>query len=420
MATRRHHNIRDAGFSLVELMVAMLVGTLLTLSVTTLLAEAEGRRRTLQSVDDMVQIGNYALYQVDRFIRSAGSGFASSYALSYGCKLDAVKSGTTLLPVPASALPAPFSGFPANINGAFRLTPALIVNNGSGFTNGSSDALILMSGASGYGEVPTTFTQAPTSTTLTLTGTLGFNNIYNTSVGDLLLLADQNSGAGIAPCLIEQVDLAGFSPSSTTSQVPLAGSYYTASGADVVLNSFSASGEAMNLGNPAGGNPPLFQILAVKEGSTSTNYALYSYDLLNISNPGVASVVADEVFEMHALYDVDTDGDSLPDAWVSADPASSSSIVKSVAYDAASLMTGTTAAAVALHNIKAIRIGLIIRSPLKEKDTIQAATTLSLFRDLTDINGAALTYTRTLAGAEINYRYRTLESTVPIRNSFFY
>ena len=42
-----------------------------------------------------------------------------------------------------------------------------------------------------------------------------------------------------------------------------------------------------------------------------------------------------------------------------------------------------------------------------------APAALTLFADL----GSALTYTRTLGSAERSYRYRTLESTIPLRNS---
>ena len=406
------------GFSLIELMVAMLVGTLLTLAVTTLLANAEARRRTLVSVDDMEQIGSYAMYQLDKFVRSAGSGFASSYALSYGCMLGAVKSGNVLMPVPATALPYPFSGSPANLNGSFRLAPVLIVHNGSA---NNSDALIVMSGSAGIGETPTTFGLAPSSTTLNLSTTLGFTNSDNTTAGDLLLVVDQNGAGGASPCLIEQVDNSpSFTPSATTTQVPLAGDYYTASGAGTTLNAFSALGEVMDLGNPAGGNPPLFQIIGVGAANstatdtTTTNFALYSYDLLNINNPGAVSALADQVFEMHALYYVDSDGDGVPDTWV---PADGSTSINGITYTAASLMTGTSAAATALHNIKALRIGLIIRSPLKQKEVVQAATSFSLFQD---VSGGALTYTLTLTSDDQKkFRYRTLETTIPIRNSFF-
>jgi type IV pilus assembly protein PilW len=58
-----------------------------------------------------------------------------------------------------------------------------------------------------------------------------------------------------------------------------------------------------------------------------------------------------------------------------------------------------------------VRIGLLLRSSMQEGSSVGPAS-LRLFTEL----GDDLTYTRTLSTAERRYRYRTLESTVPLRN----
>jgi len=132
---------------------------------------------------------------------------------------------------------------------------------------------------------------------------------------------------------------------------------------------------------------------------------LYTYDLLNISGTPLQAS-AENVFEMHALYGVDTNADGVIDAWVS--PSSGS-------YTVSALTAGTSTAAGLLKNIRAVRVGLILRTALPERSTVNAATTLTLFSDIS----TTLTYTRTLDSTEQHYRYRTIEATIPLRNNTF-
>ena len=142
----------------------------------------------------------------------------------------------------------------------------------------------------------------------------------------------------------------------------------------------------------------LSSFLMIGVGADNT---LFSYDLLQATNTPLLPIAAG-VFEMHALYGVDNDNNGTIDAWV--DPSSS------VTYSLAALMAGDQTAARLLQSIKAVRVGLITRTSLQERTTVAPAT-LTLFSDL------GLTHTRTLTDAERLYRYRTIESTIPIRNA---
>ena len=90
-------------------------------------------------------------------------------------------------------------------------------------------------------------------------------------------------------------------------------------------------------------------------------------------------------------------------------------------YTPANLTNGTVDAFKRLKTIKAIRIGLITRTALLEKVPATDAPnpispdSLVLFADI-----AALKVTRTL-NADVNseerrYRYKTIETTIPLRN----
>lgn len=100
---------------------------------------------------------------------------------------------------------------------------------------------------------------------------------------------------------------------------------------------------------------------------------------------------------MYALYGVSNDDGSI--TWTKA----------SGNYSPANL--GTTDGRRLLLSIKAIRIGLILRTSLLEKEEV-APETVSVFGDL----GEDLTISQEFSGEALRYRYRTLESTIPLRN----
>lgn len=385
------------GMTLIELMVALLIGMILTLAVFGVMASFEGKRRTLNSNADLDQAGTVAMYQIDRWVRSAGTGFAQASSYAYGCVLNAAKSNTQVLP--SGTLGTPFDAVNPGSTGVFRLAPLLILPEQTPITTTNyasskpSDVLVVMSGGAGSGNAPTLFSSTAAASLLTLANTVPFN------ASDLVLLADkQPASSGISACLLTQ---AGSSVSgSATTTMALGGKWYEATVNSRSVTDYPDSAVAMNLGNPSSGVQPSFQLVGV-----GGNNALYTYDLLGMVDAPLRQR-AQGVFEMHALYGVDTDGDGLVDLWVS--PTTSP-------YTVSELSAGTTTAATLLKNIRAVRIGLILRTSLPEKDAVKSSATLTLF---SDINSGALTYTRALTSDEQHYRYRTVEATIPLRNNF--
>ncbi|CAJ0775612.1 hypothetical protein LMG19083_00054 [Ralstonia psammae] len=397
---------RQTGLSLIELMVALVVSMVIVGAVFGLMSVSEGRKRTTTSVNDINQSGVFALYQLDKAIRSAGSGYSQNWPLTYGCHLNVNLSGDQILPSPAK-IPAPFSNLPTLLGG-FGLVPLLIVQNGTPLATGSSDALITMAGNAGYGEIPTEFSGTAPSISgsvvnLSLINTMTFN------AGNLVLVADRNNAKGnVQPCYVGQVQ-AAFTGSVAT-QLPLAGAYDASVGLDGNASSISATGVAMNLGNVGGGNLPGFGLYGV-----GANNTLMFYDLLQSAGNGYSAVpLADGVMEMHALYGIDPNNTGNV-SWQA----------PTGAFDATTLSNGTQTAAANLYAIKAVRIGLILRTSLPERaqqfvgggSAVTATGVVSpgplvLFADV-----PGLAYTRTLKGAEQNYRYRVLETTIPLRNT---
>lgn len=389
------------GMTLIELMVSLVVGSFLLVAVFGLMAGFEGQRRTLSAASGLDQTGSVAMFKLDQWIRSAGTGFTQASTYAYGCELFAAKSSSTLLPM-SGALPAPFASTNPGSTGVFRLAPVLIIPGGTtpGVSGSASDVLVLMSGGNNDGQTPSQLATSATAAQLSLTNTMGF------APSDLALVVDQqqSGSGGIANCLLTQVSSswAASSGTSVVTTLDLAGTWYAATVGSTSMTGYSSTAMALDLGGSgtSGTQTPSFQVVGVGDNNT-----LYAYDLLNLTGSPLQAV-ADNVFEMHALYGVDTDNDGKVDSWVS--PSSGS-------YTVSALMAGTQGAAVLLKNIKAVRVGLILRTALPERTQVTTASALTLFSDL----GTGVQVSRSLSSAEQNYRYRTVEATIPVRNNAF-
>lgn len=390
------------GMTLIEMMVVIVIGTILSLAVYGVLASAEGRKRSTTSVSDIEQTGGFAMQSLDALIRGAGAGFGQSglavgsvQAATYGCAVYAASNGARILPRTA-ALPAPFASVNPGTSGLFRLAPVLILPNqtspGDAGTR-SSDVLVVMASSSGGAEYVGVSTAAPTSAAMTLANTTGF------AAGDIVLVGDQpgsNGASGISPCMLQQV-ATGFVGGTATS-LSLGGSRYLGTIGSVSMTGYTDAAIVQSMGNITGGNPPIMQVLGVGDHST-----LFSYDLLqSTANP--LQPVSDGVFLLKARYGVSTGSDGKVDSWI--DPSATGS------FSLASLMDGSATAAESIKNIKAIKVGLIMRTSLRER-TVVGPESITLFADL----GDDLDYTVDLSSDERYFRYRSFELTIPLRNN---
>lgn len=384
-----------AGLSLIELLVSMAIGLVVTLAITSVLIRSESSKRSSTSVNDINQSGAYAAYVLDRVIRSAGSGFSQSWSTTYGCLLNVASGGTPVLPLPA-AIPAS-SAF-ANVTVQIRLAPLIIGKDRAdiaGQTRG--DVLMVMAGTAGVGESPQTV-QPGSVTTAQLSLPTGLGYV----TGDLLLLADKGVAAG---CAVDQVGN-GHAATDAGQVLPLAGTFHrdnSAYGADTI---------ALQLGRVAAvstgpTNPPEFKLYGVGPDST-----LVSYDLLKPPLPDAQ--ISDGIVEMRALYGLDTTGDGKLDSWVDA----------SGAYVDTLLTDGSAASQVKLRQIIAVRVGLILRTALKEKAKATGANAVVNVEGVdsasadsrTIFGGVDVSAFKRVRPDEAGYRFRTVESIIPLRN----
>ena len=380
------------GFSLVELLVSMAIGLVLTLAVTRVLLGSQEAKLTTTSVNDTNQNSNYLAFLLDRTIRSAGSGYAQR-GESFGCVLTAARSGTTILPR-STNFPAPF----ASISRTQRLAPVMVFR---GASVAGSDVIAVMTGTAGFGESASALVKAAgVSGQIQVPNTLGYR------ANDMVLLTD-----GLSPCMVQQVD-SGFTEVAEQN-LALGGIYANATIGTVNQTTFQDTGSsfALALGSApttttaASANPPEFKLFGV-----GANNTLFSYDMLRNDGGNTSVPVADGVVEMRAIFHVDSDGDGDADSWQNPGDATATGYTTAELLPVISGAAAPTAAAATnLRRIVALRVGLILRTSLPEKDNVAPAS-YTLFAGLPGET------TRNLTTAQRKYRHRVLEVTIPVRN----
>jgi len=379
---------RQRGMTMVELLVAMIIALSVTLAVTSLLIAGENHKRTTTSTNDADQTGAYAFNALDKVLRGAGSGFAESAYISdrgvMGCRLNAA----AILPR-AGAFPSPFASFLGGVAANLRMAPVLIGQGQS--ADGVSDVIMVMSGSDAAGGVPRQVTTPGSANTLILNNTVGFSS------SDLVVV----SQSGIPDCLLEEVASA---PPAGGNTLNLGSTYYT-SGTTTTITTLSASTSSYvtPLGNAAINNLQ-FMLFGV-----DTTHTLYSYDLLQnqnlVQNAGggdAATAIADGVYQLHAIYGIDTNGNGTQDAW--AGPGDANYTINTV------MITPAT-----MESIVSVRLSLLVRGEYYDKNLVTPAT-LTLFNGLTNAAGNPLSQVVNINATDRHYRYRLFEFTVPLRN----
>jgi type IV pilus assembly protein PilW len=231
----KRRSLRCRGFSLPELMVTMVIGLILMLAVSIMVARQESIRRGVSSGNDLTSNTGYAAYSLDRELRSAGAGFSQATAQSYGCRVHASLNNSQLLPA-TRTFPAPFASVPQD----YRLAP-LIVFAGAGAHG--SDVIAVAAGNSALSEAA-----LPLVPKSAAAGEVKLSNTLGMRAGDLLLLASQGG------CMVQQVG-DGFT-GGTAQQVSFGGRYAANTIDSLSITDFAnANSFAFLLGNVVGKQP---------------------------------------------------------------------------------------------------------------------------------------------------------------------
>ncbi len=360
---------RQAGFTLIELMIGALVGLLTTLAVSIVVIKFEGMRRTTATGSDAQATGALAMDAIQRHIMSAGYGYTQVAGLM-GCPLSAMYNGKPV------ELPP-------------QLAPVLITT-----TAGAPDKLrVFYSGKTSF-SVPVRMKEgyeAGKSLQFTVTSTLGVSPpVPAVNPGDLMLAGS----AATAPCQI-------FRPTAVAApeEIKRANDSGGWNPPGFPSRSYGKDDFLVNLGTPRD-----------LEFSISGKKALVVREL-KIDTDGAPryegpSELAPNVVDMRVFYGRDTtlpDADGSVDQWTTETPADSEG----------------------WQRVLAVRVALVTRSAQFEREDVTheapywdlGSVVPTVAADLATCDAKPCVRFRVEDVADWKrYRYKVLETVIPMRN----
>jgi len=366
----RRNRIR--GMSLIETMVGMTLGILVSLIITQVWGVFENQKQRTVSATAGQATGLLALTELEQDVRSAGAGLTDLAAFNCGTIYSYYESGgVQISPVPA-------------YSGSMGLAPVQIIDGGSG-----PDTVIVRRSSDFLGAIPATLTSAmpSPSSEINISTTSGFAD------GDVVLLVGASGN-----CTVTQV---------TQVQVAAAKLQHNP-GAGITYNPSAAFQN-----NPAvfPAPPPPAPVLTpwpayvtgdkvMKVGQmVSRSYTVNASNELSVRDDSVPTIattssLASDIVMVKAQYGIADVGSQTVNAWVSATAASGWNMLTPVL----------------LRRIKAVRVVIVARSAKLE------ATGTTTTAPVAWPDAASPTIDLSANPDWQRYRYRTFQLVIPIRN----
>lgn len=378
---------RVAGVTLIEFMVAIVIGSVISLAAFNMIVQFEDGKRAITTSSESDLTAMYIISLLDRDIRSAGSAFtgggrvvsggvARSYQYFYGCAVKASASGVEVLPR-ATPFPAPFAAVQQDV----RLAPVIIVDGGVNADGESaSDVLLIAGGGGSRVEAVQTLPIAPAELNVTVDSGIGV------LPEDLLLMAPADvTGSEIngADCVVTQVAATHVVQSGSNLNVGLAADsvyYHNPEGYGIgALSVWTNLGSSMR------------HVMYGRNASGS----LQAYDLHGQEVAGTnPEVVAENIVSVQALYALDNGAGIV---WT---PATGE-------YSAVNLLDGSADATEKMIRIKAVALAVVVQATENSRDAVSGD----------DVTVFTAQDTDTLISLpEQDLRYTVMESIVPVRN----
>lgn len=372
------------GFTLVELLVAMLLGLVTVLVVAQVMLMAESRKRTATSGSDTTTTGAMALYTIERDARNAGFGMVPNLA-ALGCTIKAKYA-------------AGGGGTPTTYE--YVLTPVVITQG----TNGAADSITFSSSTKEGGALPTRVTvdHPVQAANFFVDSTLGINE------GDLMI-AVPPAPSSSNWCSVFQVTN-DTSPGGGNSQGG-------GQGQNQVLHNSGQSAWNQAGGQtifPSGGYPTGSILINLGDMSRRT-YSMVTGGGLQLTWQDTSTGTAQtrnlypHIVQLQAQYGTDAnlaDNNTRVTNWTDTTPAANDN-------------AGWQA-------IKAIRVAVVARSDVYEKEVVTISATNAQCNDMANrpkravcwAGGAITNLNVNNPGANDwqHYRYRVYEAVLPIRN----
>lgn len=339
----------ERGFSLVEVLVALVIGMIGILVMMQVFSLSEGQKRSTTGSSDAQSSGAMALYMLQRDIRQAGYGVSARNML--GCPLA--------LPAPANRAlsqlaPVVINPPAADVPAGDANTDTLLIVYGSGAGAPEGDAIIALNGAQ-----------------------IGVQGSVHYRVGDFVVAAPN---APLNGCSLTLASVASVATPNV----------------QVVSSGAIEGGSLFNLGPT-----PRILAYAVRRGSlTVCDYMAANCGAACTATDGTCSTswvpIANNVVSFRAQYGHASTALSGVDTWDQDTPP-----LSTPTKDAHSCLWARTSA---------IRLAIVTRNNQPERDVVTAA------EPAWEGNAAApVSISGTRADWQ-NYRYRVLETIVPVRN----
>lgn len=367
---------RQAGFTVIELMIGVVIGVLASLAVTQVLVNWEGQKRTVASGSDAQVNGALALSALQRAVMPAGYGFAATPSV-IGCTLTATFSGN---PVTATV-----ANFPTT------LAPVVITDGASG----AADSIrVLASGKTSY-SIPLRVV-APGY----VAGNASFpvSSVRGIAAGDIVVASPSSSSPPTTSCEIFQVSAdPGSSPSvsriddSKWNQTNKPSASY--SDGAVLLNMGVPSDATYTISNGS----LMVQTLKIDATTAAPSYGAAPVELFP------------NIVQLQALYGKATVTAGVVDTWDNVTPTTN---------------TGW-------QQVIAVRLAVVSRSQQYEKcdDTAGTGNCPTMNNISWDVGNAGTVAGSTTCGTSKcltikldsltdwkHYRYKVFETIVPLRN----
>jgi type IV pilus assembly protein PilW len=410
--------VRSAGFTLIEVMIAMLIGLIGIVVIMQVFAVSESYKRTASSGTDAMVNGGIALYMMERELRLAGYGLNNPIAA--GCMTvrvwnQATGTGKDMPIHPVEIVDAAANGLPlpdAN-------TDMLMISYGSAETFVEGVQVDQVTDASSDLRV--------------------FGNILAFRSGDLMIAVMPGAGVGGAPqCGMHEITRVPQPVNNCAQGAPASGTDRLEHNTGAYLSAYKTCTSTPPKRNKAGGlttaggvvfarlsmtngarlyalgGTPQVKLYAIRGG----NLTMCEWLSTDCTQPANFAVVADNIVSLRAVYGQDFDGNPTPTT-----PAGDGQVDQwsRAAFTTANQITRTLA----------VGVSLTARSGLREKPTTGTVCDATTQSDRPD-KGQPLDWYEgytpvvgSLAGADINltavpdwrcYRYKLFQTTVPIRN----
>jgi len=351
------------GVTLVELMVALVIGSLAVLVIQQVMAVFEGQKRTSSGGSDAQVNGAVALFSIEREIRQAGYGLFGGDGSLCPLGINIYYNGTT-------------------VSNGGTLRPVVILDGGAG-----PDAIEFLRSDAEFAAIPTSIVKAmPNSSSVVTAGSSG-----GLAQKQLFLMAGKEGGK---VCTLMQMSQDAQQTGNGWNLQHNSGQYpYNPSNPNnvfAVAPAYEIGDLVVNMGNFVHGR---HQVLCNRLTEVNPTLTTAPYTCAN------ATPLVDQIVDLQAQYGVAPAGSAQIAQWCNATAASTCG-------------NWSNPGAADVSRIRAIRVAVVARSVQYEKEQVSPAN-LALWEagDPGDPPPS-----RALTDDERHYRYKVFTTIVPVRN----